>query len=78
MAAHTQVYGSVPPFGGVPGSTDGTILVRDAGVPVVVYGPGDKWLPHQPDEFIDLDEVIRAAQVYVLTVLELLRAGERA
>lgn len=74
VTAHTQVYGAVPPFGGVPGSTDGTILVRDAGVPVVVYGPGDKWLPHQPDEFVDLDEVIRAAQVYILAALALLRA----
>ncbi len=74
--AHTQIYGANPPFSGVPGSTDGTILVRDAHVPVVVYGPGDKWLPHQPDEFVDLDEVIRAAQVYILAVLELLGADE--
>jgi succinyl-diaminopimelate desuccinylase len=71
--AHTRIYGAAPPYGGVPGSTDGTILVRDAGVPVVVYGPGDKWLPHQPDEFVDLDEVIRAAQVYILAALELLK-----
>jgi succinyl-diaminopimelate desuccinylase len=72
VAAHTRVYGEVPAFGGVPGSTDGTILTRDVGLPVVVYGPGDKWLPHQPDEHVDLDEVERAARVYIIAALRLL------
>ena len=67
--AHQQVYGAAPIYGGVPGSTDGTILVRERGIPVVVYGPGDKRIPHQPDEFVDLDEVIRAAQVYIIAAL---------
>lgn len=68
-AAHERVYGAPPPLGGVPGSTDGTIIARDRGVPVVVYGPGDKWLPHQPDEHVDLDEVGRAARVYIAAAL---------
>lgn len=69
-AAHTRVYGAPPPLGGVPGSTDGTILARERGIPVVVYGPGDKWLPHQPNEYVDLDEVARAAQVYIIAALD--------
>lgn len=72
VAGHQVVYGEQPVFGGVPGSTDGTILVRDAGVPVVVYGPGNKRIPHQPDEFVELDEVVRAAQVYILAALRFL------
>ena len=68
--AHTRIYGAPPPLGGVPGSTDGTIIARDRGVPVVVYGPGDKWLPHQPDEYVDLDEVARATRVYIIAALE--------
>ncbi|MFM7677913.1 MAG: M20 family metallopeptidase [Roseiflexaceae bacterium] len=62
---HRTVYDHEAPFGGVPGSTDGTIITRDAGVPVVVYGPGHKRIPHQPDEFVIIDEVVRAAEVYV-------------
>jgi succinyl-diaminopimelate desuccinylase len=69
VAAHTRVYGVQPPYGGVPGATDGVILVRDRQIPVVVYGPGDKRIPHQPDEFVDLDEVVRAAQVYIVAAL---------
>ncbi|HMQ34993.1 MAG TPA: M20/M25/M40 family metallo-hydrolase, partial [Chloroflexaceae bacterium] len=71
-AAHAHVYGAPPPLGGVPGSTDGTILARERGTPVVVYGPGDKWLPHQPDERVDLDEVGRVARVYVIAALRFL------
>jgi succinyl-diaminopimelate desuccinylase len=71
-AAHAQSYGAEPPLGGVPGSTDGTIIARERGVAVVVYGPGDKWLPHQPDEHVDLDEVGQAARVYIRAALAFL------
>jgi succinyl-diaminopimelate desuccinylase len=75
VAAHRQVYGVTPSYGGVPGSTDGTILARDRDIPIVVYGPGDKRIPHQPDEFVDLDEVVRAAQVYIVAALDFLRSA---
>ncbi|MGZ6214519.1 MAG: M20 family metallopeptidase, partial [Candidatus Limnocylindria bacterium] len=39
VEAHRAVYGETPAFGGVPGSTDGTILWRDARIPIVTYGP---------------------------------------
>ncbi len=65
LHAHQSVYHQEAKFGGVPGSTDGTIITRDAGVPVVVYGPGHKRIPHQPDEFVIIEEVVRAAEVYV-------------
>jgi succinyl-diaminopimelate desuccinylase len=71
-AAHLAIYGVAPALGGVPGATDGTILTRDAAVPVVVYGPGDKRIPHQPDEFVELEEVERAARVYIRAALQLL------
>lgn len=70
--AHEQVYGVRPPYGGVPGSTDGTIIMRDAGVPVVVYGPGGKRIPHQPNEYVEINEVERAAEVYIHAALHFL------
>jgi succinyl-diaminopimelate desuccinylase len=65
MAAHRAVTGEEPRIGGVPGTTDGTILWRDAGIPVVVYGPGGKWIAHQANEHVDVGEIVTAARVYV-------------
>lgn len=64
VQAHVNVIGSQPAYGGVPGTTDGTILVRDAAMHSVVYGPGDKWIAHQADEWVGVDDIITCAQVY--------------
>jgi succinyl-diaminopimelate desuccinylase len=74
VGAHTEVYGTKPAYGGVPGTTDGTILVRDAHLPVVLYGPGGKWITHQADEYVEVDYIIRAAKVYLLAAHTLLKA----
>jgi succinyl-diaminopimelate desuccinylase len=65
VEAHTRVRGAAPRLGGVPGATDGTILWRDARVPIVTYGPGGKWIAHQVDEHVELDDLVRSAEVYV-------------
>ncbi|MQA05992.1 MAG: ArgE/DapE family deacylase [Streptosporangiales bacterium] len=64
MAGHRDVTGVNPTIGGVPGATDGTVLWRDAKLPVAVYGPGDKWIAHQADEYVEVDDVKRKAEVY--------------
>lgn len=61
--AHRRVHAAEPVIGGVPGATDGTILWRDAGVPIVTYGPGGKWIAHQVDEFVELDDLARSTEV---------------
>jgi succinyl-diaminopimelate desuccinylase len=73
VAAHEAEWGERPPFGGVPGATDGTILWRERGIPIVTYGPGDTTIPHQVDEFVRLPEVHAAARVYVRAILAYLR-----
>ncbi len=70
--AHTRVTGSVPAWGGVPGTTDGTIFTRDAMVPTVVYGPGGKWIAHQVDEFVEVEAIGRYARVYATAALSFL------
>jgi succinyl-diaminopimelate desuccinylase len=64
VEAHRRVRGAEPILGGVPGATDGTILWRDGGVPIVTYGPGGKWIAHQVDEYVELDDLARSAEVY--------------
>jgi len=74
-AAHEEVTGTAPVFGGVPGATDGTILWRDAGIPNVVYGPGPKWIAHQPDEYVEVDDIVRKTRVYAEAAVRYLTAG---
>ncbi|MCQ4209591.1 M20 family metallopeptidase [Streptomyces longispororuber] len=75
--AHTRVHGEAPPFGAVPGTTDGTILTRDAGLPTVVYGPGGKWIAHQKDEFVEVHEIGEYARVYAAAARAFLTGGAR-
>ncbi|WP_336205325.1 M20 family metallopeptidase [Nonomuraea sp. LPB2021202275-12-8] len=63
-AAHRDVTGSEPVYGGVPGSTDGTVLTHWGGIPSVVYGPGGKWIAHQADEYVEVDEIVRCTRVF--------------
>jgi succinyl-diaminopimelate desuccinylase len=63
--AHVAVGTTPPRLGGVPGSTDGTILTSRTGVPSVVYGPGGKWIAHQVNEFVEIADIVDHARVYV-------------
>jgi succinyl-diaminopimelate desuccinylase len=64
VEAHERVTGVRPAYGGVPGTTDGTIFTRDGHLPTVVYGPGGKWIAHQADEFVAVEEIGRYARTY--------------
>lgn len=58
----SEVAGS-PKRAGVPYATDAA-LVAAAGVPTVVFGPGSIAQAHTVDEWIDLDELARASEIY--------------
>ena len=76
--AHASVTGTTPRLGGVPGSTDGTVITSRTGVPSVVYGPGGKWIAHQADEFVELADLVAHAEVYAEAAERFLRAGVAA
>ncbi|MGH7358082.1 MAG: M20 family metallopeptidase [Candidatus Rokuibacteriota bacterium] len=59
-----RVRGQRPVFGGVPGSTDGTILHTVLGIPIVTFGPGNRLIPHQVDEHVPVAELSEAARCY--------------
>jgi succinyl-diaminopimelate desuccinylase len=67
-----QATGRAPRFGGVPGSTDGTILRTTLGIPIVTCGPGDRLIPHQVDEHVEVDQLVESARIYVASVLNFL------
>jgi acetylornithine deacetylase len=47
---------------GVPYGTDAS-TVREAGIPAVVFGPGDIAQAHTKDEWVELAEVEKAADI---------------
>jgi succinyl-diaminopimelate desuccinylase len=69
-----KATGSAPRYGGVPGSTDGTILRMELGIPIVTCGPGNRLIPHQADEYVEAKEVVDAARIYAASALKYLEA----
>ena len=56
-----------------PGTYDHKHVTRIGGIShCVAYGPGRLELSHQPDEWCDIDELVRATQVIALSLVDLL------
>jgi succinyl-diaminopimelate desuccinylase len=76
LAGHRAATGEDAVLGGVPGTTDGTILTRDAGLPTVVYGPGGKWIAHQVDEVVEVAEIITCTRAYIAAARHFFTAAD--
>jgi succinyl-diaminopimelate desuccinylase len=75
QAAHWAVEtirGIEPAYAGVPGATDGTYLWALKNIPIVTMGAGDRLVPHQKDEWVDLDQLVETAKIYALAGLHYL------
>ena len=70
--ATRQLTGKDPTYAGVPGATDGTFLWALKNIPIVTMGAGDRQVPHQVDEWVDLDQLVETAKIYALTALHYL------
>ncbi len=60
--AHT-ITGHAPAMIGWPAFTDAA-LIQAAGIPAIVFGPGDIGLAHSDDEHVPLTELHAAARIY--------------
>lgn len=65
-AVHADLVGEPPAVAGVTYGADMGLLVNEAGIPTVLYGPGDVACAHQPDEQVPLAELERATAVLAL------------
>ncbi|CAB1082694.1 Uncharacterized deacetylase [Olavius algarvensis Delta 1 endosymbiont] len=70
--ATRQMVAGDPTYAGVPGATDGTFLWALKNIPIVTMGAGDRQVPHQVDEWVDLDQLVETAKIYALTALNYL------
>jgi succinyl-diaminopimelate desuccinylase len=65
VASVRAVRGKDPEVGGVTYGTDGAHLGPGFGMPVVICGPGAQSMAHQPDEYVEVDQLVQAAEIYV-------------
>ena len=61
-----------PQYHGVPGATDGTFLWSLKDIPIVTMGAGAREVPHQKDEWVELDQLADTAKIYALLALQYL------
>jgi succinyl-diaminopimelate desuccinylase len=76
--ASERLTGRPPQYAGVPGATDGTFLWALKNIPIVTMGAGDRQVPHQVDEWVDLNQLAETARIYALTALYYLYPPEAA
>lgn len=74
---YRDITGKEPVYNGVPGATDGTYLRDLKGIPSLVNGPGPRHMPHQTDEYVEIDELIESAKLYLLTAFRFLNEARR-
>ncbi|MFT9597278.1 peptidase [Mesobacillus sp.] len=71
-----DVKGKSPLIEASPWATDGGILSKVGGVPVVVFGPGVTETAHQANEYIQLEDVFEAAEIVAMALLKWCEIGE--
>lgn len=71
--AYRFVTGKEPVYNGVPGATDGTFINAWGRIPIVTIGAGDRMVPHQKDEWVDTNQLVEAARIFAVSILEFLK-----
>jgi acetylornithine deacetylase/succinyl-diaminopimelate desuccinylase family protein len=64
LGAFGDLGRAVAPTSVFPAWTDGALLSREAGIPTLVWGPGELALAHSAEESVPLDEILLAARLY--------------
>lgn len=64
-----------PPTTVFPAWTDGALLSREAGIPTLIWGPGELALAHSAEESVPVEEVVLAARLYAAAARRFLGAG---
>jgi succinyl-diaminopimelate desuccinylase len=57
---------------GVRYFTDGSVYAPYLQVPILIYGPGEPTMAHQPDEWIEVDKYLEAIRYYIALAVEYL------
>lgn len=67
-----RVSGTAPEVGGVAFGTDAAYLGPGFNIPMIICGPGAPGMAHQPDEYVEVEQLVQAAQIYAELAQKLL------
>lgn len=68
-----EVAGERPVPKGVRYYTDAVAFVPVLRAPMIICGPGDAKLAHQPNEYVEVSKLVQAARIYTLAAAKLLQ-----
>jgi succinyl-diaminopimelate desuccinylase len=68
-----EVTGERPVPRGTSYCTDGVALVPALKAPMIICGPGDPRLAHQPNEHVEVSTLVEAARIFTLAAIRLLQ-----
>lgn len=68
VEASSAVTGIPQPLGLSPYSTDAVSIVPILDIPVLICGPGSISQAHRPDEYIEIDQIAQALEVFAASV----------
>jgi acetylornithine deacetylase len=65
-----KIYGEEVKILGAPFCTDGAMFTRFGDTPSVTFGPGYIQMAHENDEYVEIDEVIKATKIIAASILD--------
>lgn len=66
LQAVEEVTGQPRAPQGVAYYTDGTVIAHGLGIPMVIIGPADTGMTHQPNEYVEVARLVQAVKIYLL------------
>lgn len=67
---YQRVIGKAPVIEASPWGTDGGLLTQVGETPSIVFGPGTSSMAHFPNEYIEIEQIFKAAEIVALTVID--------
>jgi len=71
-AAIEEIVGVKPQILGKAGCTDASHIFHMGAIPVVIFGPGNEKLAHQPDECVEIKKYVAAVPIFLSIFQKLL------
>jgi succinyl-diaminopimelate desuccinylase len=72
LQAIEQVTGKPRQPMGVSYFTDGSVLANRLRIPMVIIGPADTGMTHQPNEYVEVERLVQAVKAYLLIAVRYL------